>query len=125
VKVDFQFRTLSIWRHFFKSYEYEPEKEVRLLLIENQSGEVKGQTHLTGTINPLEVKWNLTNSHQILAPFIILKIDDPRLRCKLKKVILGSKCPELGINLKQFGLLTRKKNLTHVQVVPSKIINYR
>lgn len=125
VKVDFQFRTLSIWRYFFKSYEYEPEKEVRLLLIENQSGEVKGQTHLTGTINPLEVKWNLTNSHQILAPFIILKIDDPRLRCKLKKVILGSKCPELGINLKQFGLLTRKKNLTHVQVVPSKIINYR
>ena len=125
VKVDFQFRTLSLWRHFFKSYEYEPEKEVRLLLIENQSGEVKGQTHLTGTINPLEVKWNLTNSHQILAPFIILKIDDPRLRCKLKKVILGSKRPELGINLKQFGLLTRKKNLTHIQVVPSKIINYR
>lgn len=125
LKIDFQFKTLSLWRHFFKSYEYEPEKEVRLLLIGNESDEVKGERHLTGVGNDIGIKWNLTNSHQILAPFIILQIDDVRLRCKLKKVILGAKCPELGINLKQFSLLTRKKNLVDIQVVPSKIINYR
>lgn len=125
VKVDFHFKTLSLWRHFFKSYEYEPEKEVRLLLIGSQTDEIKGEEFLTGTGSRIDIKWNLTNSHNILAPFIVLKIDDPRLRCKLTKVILGSKCPELAINLKQFGLLARKKNLSHLQVIPSKIINYR
>ncbi|WP_432670519.1 DUF2971 domain-containing protein [Flavobacterium sp. SM2513] len=125
VKVDFHFKTLSLWKHFFKSYEYEPEKEVRLLLIGNQTDEIKGEEFLTGTGSRIDIKWNLTNSHNILAPFIVLKIDDPRLRCKLTKVILGSKCPELAINLKQFGLLARKKNLSHLQIIPSKIINYR
>jgi hypothetical protein len=125
VKVDFNFKTLSLWRHFFKSYEYEPEKEVRLLLIGNQTDEIKGEEFLTGTGSRIDIKWNLTNTHNILAPFIVLKIDDPRLRCKLIKVILGSKCPELAINLKQFSLLARKRNLSHIQIVPSKIINYR
>lgn len=125
LKIDFQFKTLSLWRHFFKSYEYEPEKEVRLLLIGNESDEIKGENFLNGTGIPIEIKWNLTNSHQILAPFIILNIDDNRLICKLKRVILGAKCPELGVNIKQFNLLTRKKGLVDIQVVPSRIINYR
>lgn len=125
VKIDFRFKTLSLWRHFFKSYEYEPEKEVRLLLIGNEKDEIKGEKFSTGSGASLDIKWNLTNSHHILAPFIILKIDDPRLSCTLKKVILGSKCPELAINLKQFSLLARKKNLSHLEVIPSKIINYR
>jgi len=37
----------------------------------------------------------------------------------------GTKCPELVVNFKQFSLLTRKKNLSHIQAVPSNIINYK
>ncbi|MFZ1514969.1 MAG: DUF2971 domain-containing protein, partial [Saprospiraceae bacterium] len=125
LKVELKFRTLEIWKHFFKSFEYSPEKEVRLLLIGNSEDQIKGEKHLTGVGNPIDIKWNLTSSHQILAPFILLKLSDPRLRCNLSKTLLGAKCPEIGVNLKQFKHLSIKRGLTDLLVEPSKIKNYR
>lgn len=122
--IDFRFRTIEIWKHFFKSFEYSPENEVRLLLIGNQYDEIKGEKFLTGVGTNIDVSWNLTSSHQILAPYIFLDIDDNRLRCKLEGIVLGAKCPEIGVNLKQFKYLSRKRNLL-VEVRPSKIKNYR
>lgn len=123
--IEFKFKTLEIWKYFFKSFEYEPEKEVRLLLIGNKQNAIKGEKKLTGVGTPIELSWNLTSTHQILAPYLYLSIDDIRLRCKLEKVLLGAKCPELVLNLKQFKLLLNRKNLNHINVNPSKISNYR
>lgn len=125
LKIEFKFRTLEIWKHFFKSFEYAPEEEVRLLLIGNNEDEIKGEKNVTGVGNPIEIKWNLTGSHQILSPFILLELNDARLRCKLNKVLLGAKCPEIGVNLKQFKHLVNKRQLNGVNVEPSKIKNYR
>ncbi|HAC15830.1 MAG TPA: hypothetical protein DCE78_07795 [Bacteroidetes bacterium] len=125
LKIDFRFRTIDVWKHFFKSYEYAPEKEVRLLLIGNQYDEVKGEKYLTGVGKKIDVRWNLTTSHQILSPYILLETGDSRLKCQLDSIILGAKCPEIAINLKQFKHFATKRGLSHLECRPSKIKNYR
>lgn len=92
--VDFVFRTLSTWRHFFKPYDYAVEEEVRLLFVSNEDSVKKG--------------WLLTASHSILNPFVEFKLNDNDLPLQLTEVMFGPKCPEKEINLKQFEQFTRE-----------------
>lgn len=128
--IDFEFRTLSTWRHFFKPSDYSIEKEVRLLYILNDADVKKG--------------WVLTNSHNILNPFVEFKLNDMEMPIDLTSIILGPKSPEKEINRKQFEQyireLRRKRttieengnqievdvyNIPRLTVSISKIKNYR
>ncbi len=125
-----KFRTLNIWKHFFKSFEYEPEKEVRLLIIVSRTNNIKGEQQHTLAPHSLKTEWNLTHSHKIINPFITIDLDDNDLPIKLTKIWLGPKSPEKYINKKQFEELLRKSRINYsghhsVDVVLSNIKNYR
>jgi len=130
LNVDFEFKTLTTWRHFFKPFDYSVEEEVRLLFVLNDEDIKKG--------------WLLTSSHNILNPYVEFKLNDEGLPVQLTEIILGPKCPEKEINQKQFEQiireLRRKKkkvktdteeqevneyNIPKLTVSISKIKNYR
>ncbi|MEI6820838.1 MAG: DUF2971 domain-containing protein [Bacteroidota bacterium] len=130
LNINFEFKTLSTWKHFFKPSDYAVEDEVRLLYILNEKEAPKG--------------WVLTTSHGILNPYVEFKLNGDGLPFELTEIILGSKSPEKEINQKQFEqfvreLKRRKKknivdgvetevdeyNLSKLKVSLSKIKNYR
>ena len=128
LNINFEFKTLSTWRHFFKPFEYSVEEEVRLLFILNDQDVKKG--------------WLLTSSHNILNPYVEFKLNDDGLPLQLTEIVLGPKCPEKEINQKQFQQFIRelrnKKikikdegqevdeyNIPKLNVSISKIKNYR
>jgi len=121
----FQFRSLSIWKHFFKSFEYAPENEVRLLLIQNDQNNIKGEAFNGFNPHSLDKKWCLTTSHKILNPFMIIDLNDNALPLELTELILGPKCPEIVMNQTQFAQLLGEKKIGNVKVKISRIKNYR
>ncbi|GEP52631.1 hypothetical protein FNO01nite_33030 [Flavobacterium noncentrifugens] len=125
IRDSFQFRTLSIWKHFFKSFEYAPEKEVRLLLIQNDQNNIKGEAFNGFNPHSLDKKWCLTTSHKILNPFMVISLNDKALPLELTDIILGPKCPEIVINQTQFTQLLSEKKMGNVKVKISRIKNYR
>lgn len=122
LELTFEFRKLRYWKHFFKPNEYSIEKEVRLLVIDND--EV-----------PIEKRdWVLTESHSILNPIIDIKLNHPKFPLILNEIILGPKCPETEINKVQIEELLRFKKLDmtliekkyfKIDVKISNIKNYR
>lgn len=119
----FQFRALSIWKHFFKSFEYAPEKEVRLLLVLNQHNNLKGED--SNNLHSINKTWCLTTSHKIANPFITIELRDKDLPIELTEIILGAKCPEILTNEMQFSQLLKERNMAGVDVKISRIKNYR
>ncbi|WP_320112058.1 DUF2971 domain-containing protein [Draconibacterium orientale] len=124
-KQSIQFRALGIWKHFFKSYEYKPEKEVRLLLIRSKNNSIKGEQQILNQPHNLKKDWDLTTSHRIANPYVTISLSDILLPIELTEVVFGAKCPEVLTNMKQFQQLLKEKNLTAVTTSLSKIINYR
>lgn len=121
-KQSIQFRALGIWKHFFKSFEYTPEQEVRLLLILAKNKSIKGEQ---SNIHSFNKEWCLTASHQIANPFLTIPLSDKSLPFELTEIILGPKCPEIITNKKQFEQLLREKAFNNVETKHSKIKNYR
>ena len=129
LNIDFDFKTLGTWRHFFKPYDYTIENEVRLLYI------------LDG--DDVQKEWLLTNSHNILNPYVAFQLNEKDLPLQLSEIVLGPKCPEKEINKKQFEQFIRelkkkpnkKKrngefveeeyNISKLKISISKINNYR
>lgn len=130
LNIDFEFKTLNTWRHFFKPHDYAIEKEVRLLHIQNK--------------DEIKKEWIITNSHGILNSFIEFKLNNVNLPLLLTEIILGPNCPEKELNLKQLEQLIRelkRKKISHfsnnenidifeyqlfnLKVSLSKIKNYR
>lgn len=120
----FEFRELGYWKHFFKSYDYAIEDEVRLLIMDN------------GILNTLKTDWVMTNTHSIFNPVIDFQLNSKAFPIHLKTIILGSKCPERDVNKVQIEeMISRKKkeikvksydsNLNNLKVGLSKINHYR
>lgn len=114
-----QFKSLGIWKHFFKPFEYEEEKEVRILMVLNRHDSVKGSEQ------PMKKEWNLTASHKIIAPFVNIPLDDPILPFQLSSITLGSRCSEKQLNKVQMEVMLAEKALAHVKIKHSEIDNYR
>ena len=130
LKQSLRFRTLDIWKHFFKSYEYASEAEVRLLVIVSRNEMIKGEEPDGENPHTMQTEWNLTASHKILNPFITINLDDHALPIRLKEIWLGSKTPERYINKKQFEELLRSRGINYtgnhnVTVRLSGVSNYR
>jgi len=118
LNINFDFKTLNTWKHFFKPHDYAVEQEVRLLYIHDDNEFPKKD-------------WLLTTSHNILNPFVEFKLNDPDMPLHLTKIVLGPKCPENQINKKQFQQYIRDLRnkpeyiLSDVEVGLSTINNYR
>ncbi len=121
---NFEFRKLKIWRHFFKPYEYEIEKEIRILAIDNEF------------LEKINEDWVLTNSNSIINPVIDFRLNDLKSPFQLNEIIIGPKCPEKTTNLVQIREMIMRKNieikanklnsnLSGIKVLPSKIEHYR
>lgn len=103
------FRDIDTWKHFFKPFEYSVENEIRVLYKGNIVD---------------DRRWNLTYTHNILNPFVIIKMDEIPL--KLTALYLGKKSSSFSTNEYQFKQLIRERNLhNQVKVFISKISNYR
>jgi hypothetical protein len=115
LNIDFEFKTLTTWRHFFKPFDYAVEAEVRLLFVLQDDEVKKG--------------WLLTSSHSILNPYVDFKLNDDGLPIHLTEIVLGPKCPEKEINQKQFEQiireLKRKKKKIKVDDIEQEVDEYK
>ena len=104
------FRHLDAWLHFFKSYDYQIENEVRVLY------EFKS--------NIGDKKWVNISSYGILCPVVeFLSKDFP---LSLDKILLGPNCPEREINKSQIETMVREKSINlSLGVDTSKKDSYR
>lgn len=109
------------WLPFFKSGDYYYEREVRLLYEESD------QDHLSHN-------WVLNNANSIFTPYIQFNLLDKieqetaTFPLKLKGIILGPKCQEKDMNVKQIiNMLQRDSSLRtlNVNIQLSEITNYR
>ncbi|MEZ2338375.1 DUF2971 domain-containing protein [Mucilaginibacter sp. RCC_168] len=107
LNVDFDLKTLSVWRHFFKPHDYAVEEEVRILYILNDRKRQKG--------------WLLTSSHSILNPYVEFKLNDPDSPVQLTNIVLGPKCQEKEINKKQLEQLIRELRARKIEDPVTKL----
>lgn len=108
-----KFNKLSVYKHFFKPDDYEIEKEIRLLYSWDE------------TKTP-EIQWIMASGSNIFNPYVEFDITKDSFPLKLTKIILGPKCPEEKINLRQIEMM-RKENskFSNVVVELTHIKNYR
>ena len=114
----FVFNNWDLWRAFIKSKEYKVEQEIRLAYIPSKDGIVKP-----------EIKWLMTKSNQILSEYIDIK-DNPSMPfpLQLKKIWLGTSCPEKNVNklqLKKMIEASEGFKDKNIEVDISKVDNYR
>ena len=81
-----------IWKHFFKSYLFKEEKEVRLLYL--WTPEEADNT-----------EWILDSTNSIVSRICKFPIPNDRLPLTLKNAIIGPKCPEQNSNVNQFNYM--------------------
>ena len=111
----FNLKTFSIWKHFFKPYEYEKEKEVRLFYkhkIEDWEDDNK-------------IDWICTDKNMI-APIISFPLLEFPL--EIQSVVLGPKLFYQKENMYQLEKLIKNSNsslIKHIAIKQSKIKNYR
>lgn len=110
----YKFPTLELWLHFFKSYDYRDEQEVRLLY----KGSSKDKR-----------KWIVANN--IYCPVIEKDICDKNTNeypLILKRIILGPKFSEQNVNVAQIALMVRDSKIVmkdDFDCELSEINNYR
>lgn len=109
-----RFAELNKWKHFFKPYDYNVEKEIRLMFLDNGRYD-------NGVINR---DWVKTWSHSIINPIVDFKLNASKFPLQLKQIILGPKMPEMEINKSQIEDLISTKGYM-ISVEQSEIDNYR
>ena len=113
----FELRRWYIWKHFFKSYLFKEEHEVRLLYIWTDDSKAK-------------TEWIMDSTNNILSRICKFPIKDARFPLVLKKAIIGPKCPEQGSNVDQFNYMNRQQETmadswSRPAIKASKIEDYR
>jgi len=105
----FRFKRWGIWKHFFKSYHFRDEKEIRLLYYD-ENGQRKD--HI----------WIKNSDSQIVSKMQLFDFDEFPL--KLDGIIVGPKCPESRLISRQLNLLSISQQL-NLDVTYSKVVVYR
>lgn len=112
----FDFKSMSIWKHYFKPYEYKIENEVRMLMHDENMECIANRG------------WMLSKPYNIVSPWIEIELNGINNPLILKEIILGPKCPEIDTNKVQIEEMIReseKLNGQSIKVELSKIENYR
>lgn len=109
-----KFNELNKWKHFFKASEYSIENEIRLLYVNN-------------VVCNRNVTWVKTPDHSILNPVIDFHLKQEVFPLRLKKIVVGSNCPEIDTNIRQIKEMLKINGFDrdNVVVVQSEIKNYR
>ncbi|MCQ2351084.1 MAG: DUF2971 domain-containing protein [Paludibacteraceae bacterium] len=109
-----KFNELNKWKHFFKASEYSIENEIRLLYVNN-------------VVCNRNVTWVKTPDHSILNPVIDFHLKQEVFPLRLKKIVVGSNCPEIDTNIRQIKEMLKINGFDrdNVEVVQSEIKNYR
>lgn len=104
-------RKLSVWRHFFKPYEYSDEQEVRLLFFRNDD-------------NP-KLKWIYESHFGIITPIITFSVEknNNRFPLKLDKITLGPIAKSADVNVDQLALLVKSNNIEISGDIESLVAN--
>lgn len=111
----FRFVYFDVWKHFFKSFDYAIEQEVRVLYL-----------HSPGAVpNPVKSGWVTAYPDRILSKYVTFGLQDPNFPLKLQKIILGPNAPEKTVNRNQLELLLYEMGITNVKVEISLIESYR
>lgn len=121
IGVPLKLKNQNKWFSLMKSGDYCYEEETRLLYIEPEGDHVSKN-------------WVLTKTNSIINPYVQFELlrkkkdEDLVIPLKLKGIILGPKCPEKEINVKQLdSMLKRDPELRKldIKVSISEITNYR
>ena len=99
----FELKRWYIWKHFFKSYLFKEEKEVRLLYIWTDDSKDK-------------VEWIMDSTNSIVSRICKFPISSNRLPLTLKRATIGPKCPEQESNVDQFNYMNE-----HTKTMPSSV----
>lgn len=89
------FNHFDAWLHFFKSYDYKVEEEVRLL-YEHKNKNIKK-------------KWINISAYGIICP--VIEFDDAHFPLSLNKITLGANCQEKEVNKTQIETMSQEKNI--------------
>ncbi|MBQ3244006.1 MAG: DUF2971 domain-containing protein [Bacteroidaceae bacterium] len=116
-----EFKRWFIWKHFFKSYLFKDEEEFRLLFITNND--------VCDRIKP-EIKWIMDSTNNIVSRICLFSLNDGSFPLKLRKAIIGPKCPELDCNVVQLNFMnSHTKTIMPIRwkysISASKIQDYR
>lgn len=121
-----KFRHWNVWKHFFKPKEYDIEKEIRIVFI-NKDYEENKTTY--------EKKWIISKNNSILSPMIIFPLYPKKNAIEfpltLRKIIIGSKCPEINVNKASLQALAIERfgndpfNEPNIKIGISNINSYR
>ena len=106
----FVFRRWGIWKHFFKSYHFSDEKEIRLLYYDESN-------------NKTDFNWIKNPNSQIVTKMQLFQFDSFPLQ--IHQIIVGPKCPESKLVARQFELMAKENLMAHVIVRKSDISVYR
>lgn len=90
---------LSVWRHFFKPYEYSDEQEVRLLFFRNS--------------NFPKLKWIYESHFGIITPIITFSVEknNNQFPLKLDKITFGPIAKSADVNVDQLTLLIKSNGI--------------
>ena len=98
----FRFHKWMIWKHFFKPYHFNYEKEIRLIYYEHDESRAKQSV------------WVTDNKSGIVAPMKLFCLEynfKPRYPLALTAVLIGPKSNEAPLNLVQFEKMYREANI--------------
>lgn len=104
-------------KHFFKSYLFREEHEIRLLynIPENLQN---------------DAKWIMDATNNVVSRIFLFPLETKSFPLKLKSAIIGPKCPEQASNVEQFNYMNTIQNVfpyskgSHA-IVASVIEDYR
>ena len=88
-----QIRHFDAWLHFFKSFDYQVENEVRVLYERNHR----------------KKKWVNISSYGIICP--VIEFEDKDFPLMLDKIILGPNCPEKDVNNNQIETMLQEEGI--------------
>lgn len=113
----FKFNRWYIWKHFFKSYLFKDEQEIRLLYIHSKDSNI-------------ERKWIMDSSNSIASSLCLFDIDKSKFPLSLSSAIIGPKCPQQASNISQFNYMNVQQkvfpyNRWNKAITASKINDYR
>lgn len=113
----FKFNRWNIWKHFFKSYLFKDEQEIRLLYVRSKDSEI-------------ERKWIMDSSNSIASSLCLFDIDESKFPLSLSSAIIGPKCPQQASNIAQFNYMNVQQNVFPFErwneaIAASKINDYR
>lgn len=113
----FVFKRWYIWKHFFKSYIFKDEQEIRLMYIPDEKDK--------------DFEWIRDNSNGIISRIKTFGINDSTIKfpLTLKKVIIGPKCNEIDSVVSQLNYMNDCQgvmdNKYYNPVIKSEIEDYR